>query len=56
MIENNTAGFEGGGIYWNYFEPTGLESIRFTGNSAQVYGMNVACFAHDLDVSLSSTR
>ena len=56
VIENNTAGFEGGGIYWNYFEPTGLELIKFIGNSALVYGMNMACFAGFLDVSLSGTR
>lgn len=44
LISNNHAKLEGGGLKWNYFEPT-MKDINFKNNTAEVYGDDIASVA-----------
>ena len=55
-MENNSAEKAGGAIYWNYYEPTGLDNLQFTNNSAILYGNNKACFSQNMEMVLTSRR
>ena len=53
---NNFAGYEGGAIKWNYYEPTmNLDfNKNFKNNSALVYGNNIASVAKFLNVTVQN--
>ena len=56
LMENNYAEQAGGAVYWNYNAPTGLDNLRFINNTATLYGNDKACFAQNMEMSVSSRR
>ena len=56
LMENNYAEQAGGAVDWNYNEPTGLDNLQFVNNSATLYGNDKACFAQNMEMSVSSRR
>lgn len=55
-IVGNTAARIGGGVYWDNHEPTGLDLITFSDNTAGFYGNDKAWFIQNMNMAVSSTR
>jgi hypothetical protein len=45
---NNSADNSGGGIKWDDLEPSFINDVFYSGNSATLYGDNIASFAEKL--------
>ncbi|CDW75587.1 UNKNOWN [Stylonychia lemnae] len=49
VFNNNRAGIKGGAIYWDSLEPKFFKNqMIFSGNKAQYYGDNIACYSQQL--------
>lgn len=44
----NRAEIQGGAVKWTFFEPTLSKSVNFNGNTAGIYGDNIASMAKSL--------